>query len=693
MFSTPIRIDLVKPGDAASNVYNETTSSAPPTGYTPFDYGTDYGGFLARAYENDDKSQVIIAFRGTVPDNLENWEANASFGTQTTPSTTLQNYASFAANFVARVHGEVPDANIMLTGHSLGGAVAQLVGKESGCLTNVFNAPGAGAVFNALSMQLAPVLNLDKGQPDTNYRVFGDQVSLTGVAISDIFTMPPPAGTTFFNGGLLPTGFAATPDAALSNFLANSITFLHLHSMDNSVLPDLSYNFQSYSYSFEPNDVLAFEVLISAASSSASDGTTTQKYLHSVEAGVEALFDPTGSDFVLTADPGSPDVQSINLPALQGVSSDNVRYQSDGGWSPFAGVAPGTTYNVASGAATSVEFQPLDSTGAIVTLDSAFPFGASFASTGTFTGTLTSSGLSTDATPGNIAPTITRETIKPAYVGGKAARGTFSLGLTNTSTATEKGSLKINLYASLDGEIDSSSILIGSKVFKTVKILTGKTLKTSVAGEVSGSLSGDYTFFAAAVDPAGFTTDASTGPVTKIAAPFVSLSASITAVAPTMIAAGKMASFVITISNGGNLVASGAAKLAYGVTIGGTEVASSIINVNRKISIKAGGKLLLRLKLPTKGLAPGGILPNHKRRPRFSHDLGISHFTYYDRVKKLGVAKADNSEMTIELPGLSLSKRRLSAQLLISSRFASQLEALPPDLRLVSLFRLWQVKR
>lgn len=597
-FSTPVTIDVVKPAEASSDVYTSGTQA--PTGYS-FYWSLADGDFLANAYENADGSQVIVAFRGTVFTDLQNWTADASF-VGTSPNPTLERYANDAALVVREVHAELPDAHIMLTGHSLGGALAQLVGEESGLLVDAFNAPGAAQLFDALVPELSPAAGLDSNQSNTNYRIFGDQVSLAGKPIGTTVVLPNPPGTTFSTVGLDGYGMAETKSAALENLTINSLTFYGIHSIDKSVLPDVISNYSAYMGTDEPNDVLAFESLAQPTSTSSSDGTSSEVYQEAVTAGAAVLFDPSGSDFILTGQSGSPAFSSVDLPTLPGVASFNVRYETAGTWSSFASAMPGSTYTVGD-AASAVEFQPLDPAGDNVQLASSFAFGATFASTGTFTGTLVESGLSSAATPGTLLPAITRESLKSSFVGGIVTRGNAVVSLTNVSTTTDKGAMILDLYASPDGLVDSSSQLIAT-VKRNIKLPAGKSLHMTVTGTIPANLTGKYSLLAETTDPAGYTTDGSDGPNIDIAAPFLSLSATI--------AANKSGTIELTVTNNGNFNATGSLAITLapstdGVSpVPGITLAAPIEHVNLKPG--RSGRYAVHFKVPA-ALAAGVYYP------------------------------------------------------------------------------------
>jgi pimeloyl-ACP methyl ester carboxylesterase len=152
-------------------------------------------GLLAVAYQ--DENQVVVAVRGTDPSHYwqlgKNLLADASWApgalglTGTNPNAILASEVADAANFLYQVRQEFPNDVLTLEGHSLGGAIAQLLGKASGYTAIGFNAPGAAQFAGPLSSALAPAgaSKVVGSQPgvDENIRMYGDQVSLAGTPI------------------------------------------------------------------------------------------------------------------------------------------------------------------------------------------------------------------------------------------------------------------------------------------------------------------------------------------------------------------------------------------------------------------------------------------------------------------------------------------------------------------------------
>jgi hypothetical protein len=161
--------------------------------------------FRAAEYINvADPHEIVIAFRGTdltdsTATTIKNLVTDISFLGKT-PNQQLISYIQEAVAFLQYIEQQNSGGTITLTGHSLGGAIAQILGAASGLTTDVFNAPGAGQLYSSLLPYLQPIVNNDGNQNNTNYRIYGDQVSLTGTAIGTEITLPAtPAATYSFS--------------------------------------------------------------------------------------------------------------------------------------------------------------------------------------------------------------------------------------------------------------------------------------------------------------------------------------------------------------------------------------------------------------------------------------------------------------------------------------------------------------
>ena len=334
---------------------------------------SDYAGFKAGVYSNSN-GQIVIAIRGTNPDFskalLKNIAADTSFVTNN-PSTNLRKTVNYAAALVQSVHndGRYQNAHITLTGHSLGGAVAELIGAASGFTAVAFNAPGTADLYSKLQTELKPALDLGMCGAVVNYRLDEEQASLVGnqYGFGSTVTLPAPVGLTISG-----------------DVLDNLGTMYKLHSMTTMVTQILA-NVQPITPTSQPNLIPQLQKAVQ--SNKVYSGVFS--FFAKVANFLAILFDPdAGSDYILTANPGSPLFASLSLPTVDEVVAYKVRYKIGTSWSAFQTVQSGVQVTLPQ-PAVAVEYLPLDAYGKSTTLPDGFYFSASFDSTGDFSGTLT----------------------------------------------------------------------------------------------------------------------------------------------------------------------------------------------------------------------------------------------------------------------------------------------------------------
>ena len=169
-----------------------------PAGYRRHDVKIESMGplndFAGSIYVNESENLVVIAVAGS--DTVLDWIGpNPTFLRPSgRPTQAFREYVEAAASMLEEVRAEFPNADVSLTGHSLGGAIAQLVGDAAGLRVVSFNAPGAEQTIN--DSQLSQILGAIPSAPIekdiTNYRVYGDLVSTVGRQLGEEVTMAPP---------------------------------------------------------------------------------------------------------------------------------------------------------------------------------------------------------------------------------------------------------------------------------------------------------------------------------------------------------------------------------------------------------------------------------------------------------------------------------------------------------------------
>jgi hypothetical protein len=144
-------------------------------------------GYCASAFINSEKTKIILAFAGTDPGSLQDWLADAAFVHY---NDVLKPYMMEAVNDFKALTLQYPNAEIEFTGHSLGGAIAQIMADATGLNATVFDSPGVKGLN--FSDELAFLPNSSVSNPSqsiTNYRIYGDLVSTAGTQLEKTETI------------------------------------------------------------------------------------------------------------------------------------------------------------------------------------------------------------------------------------------------------------------------------------------------------------------------------------------------------------------------------------------------------------------------------------------------------------------------------------------------------------------------
>ena len=171
--------------------------------YTAFE--KDFG-FSGTVFKNTETNEYVIAFRGTndredvIDDIIMGATSSGLLGDIT--NKQFKEAFAFADEQIARIKELDPNAKISVAGHSLGGALAQIIGAKLKLQTITFNAYGVKAYAkNILSEDEineadSYVLNIyDSRDPVSNGTLFGEQLGKSialdtgGNAILDFFAL------------------------------------------------------------------------------------------------------------------------------------------------------------------------------------------------------------------------------------------------------------------------------------------------------------------------------------------------------------------------------------------------------------------------------------------------------------------------------------------------------------------------
>jgi hypothetical protein len=188
-----------QPQAAGISGYHELSVIAGKNGLQLVEYGSN------SLLSNGKPAEIILAIRGTqnqqdIAGYVKNLLSDATVGTGL-DSTGLADYVSDTSKVLQTLASTYAGSTIQLTGHSLGGTIAEALGKAYGLNATGFDAPGAQGVYNEL-LAGEHVTPLGPAGTLSDYRQFGDQISLVGNQVGSVVTLGSAASTA---SGIIPT--------------------------------------------------------------------------------------------------------------------------------------------------------------------------------------------------------------------------------------------------------------------------------------------------------------------------------------------------------------------------------------------------------------------------------------------------------------------------------------------------------
>ncbi len=344
-------------------------------------------GFETRVYSNNSRTQVVFAIAGT--DDAQDIIADASFATGV-PNDAMKAQVSNAVDVLVKLKNDLAyssyaTADITVTGHSLGGAVAQMIGHTAGVRTVSFNAPGPGSLINddELKDRLDLIRSPTPGSDLTNYRVYGDLVSTVGQPLAETQTI---------------TKIAPYPHLLIA--LDPLMTFKPMHFMD-TIIGQME---ERVTTDVGPTaaTVLITGAIIGVVSPHALLVTTL------AHLGINYVLDPGGVDgYMFKVEDGSPLIDTITFPFLLG-SEALFRLETflDGTWIHLGVFNELDSYSFGQPGVSDFRFFLLDYVSGLPLPDAEeFSIGITFSSDGFVVGELTS--FSTVSEPSSVPVLLT----------------------------------------------------------------------------------------------------------------------------------------------------------------------------------------------------------------------------------------------------------------------------------------------
>jgi hypothetical protein len=202
-----------------------------------------------------------------------------------------------------------------------------------------------------------------------------------------------------------------------------------------------------------------------------------------------------------------------------------------------------------------------------------------------------------------LAASIAKSTLPSSVIAGAPTHGVVNVDVTDNSGSAVKGPVTVDLFASTDGAIDNSSVLV-THLTRTLSLKAGKTLAIPlpVKSLPANLANGNYALFARVIDPSSNAADSAAGPGVTVAAPFIALSETFSKITiPASVAAGSKLHAVasLKISNTGNDTSSGATTIAIDFSADGAfdNTAVKINSATKSLKIKAGKSVVVSVPL------------------------------------------------------------------------------------------------
>ena len=214
-------------------------------------------------------------------------------------------------------------------------------------------------------------------------------------------------------------------------------------------------------------------------------------------------------------------------------------------------------------------------------------------------------------TPSKFIPILLTTPALPAViVEGQPIKAAIALLLTNTGT-TGKGVFTIKWFLNRSADLNGSQTLIATTP-RRIALATGRQARVAQAiRSLPGTLvAGSYYLIAQMTDPDGNVNVVASPSTIALEAAFVSLAALVTQVTPVTITAGRSGSIVVTLTNRGNITATGPATLTINASVDGVTTPLALATLHLKMSIRAGKSKVMRVRLKVPAaIAAGTYLP------------------------------------------------------------------------------------
>lgn len=210
--------------------------------------------------------------------------------------------------------------------------------------------------------------------------------------------------------------------------------------------------------------------------------------------------------------------------------------------------------------------------------------------------------------PSTVAPNLGKIVLPVSAIAGGTFLGRFPVSISNSGMKLV-GRFTVEVFISTNDTLDAGAILLSS-VQKNLDLADGgsKSIIATVKKLPATVPDGNYYLLARVTDPSGATNLSASAKTVRIAAPFVSLVASVGGITPKAVAIGKPGSILVTLTNNGNEVGSGLLHLSLDPSADGETLLAgeTLATYAKHVSLSPGKSHTYRLRFKIPTAATGG---------------------------------------------------------------------------------------
>jgi hypothetical protein len=205
-----------------------------------------------------------------------------------------------------------------------------------------------------------------------------------------------------------------------------------------------------------------------------------------------------------------------------------------------------------------------------------------------------------------LAESFTKLLLPASVVAGAKTSAVALLKITNSGNIVSTGITPISLYASTDGTVANGTLI--KTIARKLVIKPGKSITVPIPlGTYPSVTDGNYLIVAQATDPLSQISSLKSSSTVNIAAATVDVTTTALAV-PATATFTKPVNVALTVTNTGNVVASGLLQIAFAAsTTASGANAVSLGTLSTHIKVQPGKSQTLHLKLRIPAASPTGL--------------------------------------------------------------------------------------